>query len=64
LADACYWLLKNYNELGLVNIGTGTDLSIRELVKMAQRIVGYQGTIRFNAEYPDVTARKVMNVIN
>jgi GDP-L-fucose synthase len=62
LADACYWLLENYNEPGLVNIGTGTDLSIRELAEMVQRIVGYQGTIRFNADYPDGTPRKLMDV--
>jgi GDP-L-fucose synthase len=62
LADACYWLLENYNEPGLVNIGTGTDLSIRELAEMVQRIVGYQGAIRFNADYPDGTPRKLMDV--
>jgi GDP-L-fucose synthase len=62
LADACYWLLENYNEPGLVNIGTGTDLSIRELAELVQRIVGYQGAIRFNAEYPDGTPRKLMDV--
>jgi GDP-L-fucose synthase len=62
LADACYWLLENYNEPGLVNIGTGTDLSIRELAEMVQRIVGYEGTIRFNADYPDGTPRKLMDV--
>jgi GDP-L-fucose synthase len=62
LADACYWLLQNYNEPGLVNIGTGIDLSIRELAEMVQRIVGYQGAIRFNAEYPDGTPRKLMDV--
>jgi GDP-L-fucose synthase len=62
LADACYWLLENYNEPGLVNIGTGTDLSIRELAEMVQRIVGYQGTIRFNSDYPDGTPRKLMDV--
>jgi GDP-L-fucose synthase len=62
LADACYWLLENYNEPGLVNIGTGTDLSIRELAELVQRIVGYNGSIRFNAEYPDGTPRKLMDV--
>jgi GDP-L-fucose synthase len=62
LADACYWLLENYNEPGLVNIGTGTDLSIRELAEMVQRIVGYEGSIRFNADYPDGTPRKLMDV--
>jgi GDP-L-fucose synthase len=62
LADACYWLLENYNEPGLVNIGTGTDLSIRELAELVQRTVGYEGSIRFNTEYPDGTPRKLMDV--
>jgi GDP-L-fucose synthase len=55
LADACYWLLENYNEPGLVNIGTGTDLSIRELAELVQHTVGYEGSIRFNSDYPDGT---------
>ena len=62
LADACYWLLENYNEAGLVNIGTGEDLSIRELAELVQRTVGYQGTVRFNTDYPDGTPRKLMDV--
>jgi GDP-L-fucose synthase len=62
LADACYWLLENYNEPGLVNVGTGTDLSIRELAELVQRTVGYEGSIRFNADYPDGTPRKLMDV--
>ena len=62
LAAACYWLLEHYNEPGLVNIGTGTDLSIRELAELVQRTVGYEGTIRFNADYPDGTPRKLMDV--
>jgi GDP-L-fucose synthase len=62
LADACYWLLENYNEPGLVNIGTGTDLSIRELAELVQRTVGYEGVIRFNTSYPDGTPRKLMDV--
>jgi GDP-L-fucose synthase len=62
LADACYWLLENYNEPGLVNIGIGSDLSIRELAELVQRTVGYEGTIRFNSDYPDGTPRKLMDV--
>jgi GDP-L-fucose synthase len=62
LADACYWLLENYNEPGLVNVGTGEDLSIRELAELVQRIVGYEGSIRFNTDYPDGTPRKLMDV--
>lgn len=62
LADACYWLLEHYNEPGLVNIGTGVDLSIRELAELVQRTVGYEGSIRFNTNYPDGTPRKLMDV--
>lgn len=62
LADACFWLLENYNEPGLVNIGTGIDLSIKELAELVQRTVGYEGTIRFNSDYPDGTPRKLMDV--
>jgi GDP-L-fucose synthase len=62
LADACFYLLENYNEAGLVNVGTGTDLSIRELAELVQRTVGYSGRICFNAEYPDGTPRKLMDV--
>lgn len=62
LADACYWLLENYNEAGMVNIGTGEDLSILELAELVQRTVGYKGGIRFNADYPDGTLRKLMDV--
>jgi GDP-L-fucose synthase len=62
LAEACYWLLENYNEPGLVNVGTGTDLSIQELAELVQRTVGYEGTIRFNTDYPDGTPRKLMDV--
>lgn len=62
LADACFYLLENYNEPGLVNVGTGEDLTIRELAEMVSRVVGYPGTIRFNTEYPDGTPRKLMDV--
>lgn len=62
LADACFYLLQNFNEPGLVNVGTGTDLSIRELAELVGRVVGYGGNIRFNADYPDGTPRKLMDV--
>jgi GDP-L-fucose synthase len=62
LADACYWLLEHYNEAGLVNIGSGTDLSIRDLAELIKKIVGYNGDIRFNPAYPDGTPRKLMDV--
>ncbi|AII50335.1 GDP-L-fucose synthase family protein [Hymenobacter sp. APR13] len=62
LADACVWLLENYSEPGLINIGTGEDLSIKELAELVKRTVGYEGDIRFNPEYPDGTPRKLMDV--
>ena len=62
LADACYWLLEHYDEPGLVNVGTGTDLSISELAELVRRTVGYTGGIRFNPDYPDGTPRKLMDV--
>jgi len=62
LADACYFLLKNYDSDGLVNIGTGTDLSILELAKMVAKVVGYEGEINNDPTKPDGTPRKLMDV--
>ena len=62
LAAACYYLMENYNEPGLVNIGTGEDVSIRELAELIQKIVGYQGEIKWDASKPDGTPRKLMDV--
>lgn len=62
LADACFFLLQNYNEELFVNIGTGEDLSIKELAEMIKEIVGFQGELRWNTEKPDGTPRKLMDV--
>ena len=62
LADACYYLMQNYNEPGLVNIGTGEDLSIKDLAVLIKEIVGYQGEIGFDISKPDGTPRKLMDV--
>ncbi len=62
LADACYYLMENYDEAELVNVGTGEDVSIRELAELVQRIVGYEGEIVWNASKPDGTPRKLMDV--
>jgi GDP-L-fucose synthase len=62
LADACYFLLKNYNNNLFVNVGTGEDLSIYELAKLVQKIVGFEGAIILDNTKPDGTPRKLMDV--
>ena len=62
LADACYYLMLNYNEPGLVNIGTGSDISILDLAKTIKDIVGFDGVITHDLTKPDGTPRKLMNV--
>jgi GDP-L-fucose synthase len=62
LAAACYYLMENYDEPGLVNIGTGEDLSIKELAELVKKTVGYEGDITFDASKPDGTPRKLMDV--
>jgi GDP-L-fucose synthase len=62
LAAACYYLMQNYDEPGLVNIGTGEDLSIKELAMLVKEIIGYAGEIKFDTSKPDGTPRKLMDV--
>ncbi len=62
LAAACLFLMQNYNDAGLVNIGTGEDLSIYDLAKMVQKAVGFKGEILLDSSKPDGTPRKLMDV--
>ena len=62
LADACFYLMRTYNQAGLVNIGVGHDLSIKELALLIRDIVGYQGDIVHDLSKPDGTPRKLMDV--
>jgi len=62
LADACYYLMKTYNEPGLVNIGVGDDVSILELAQLVVKIVGFEGKIITDTSKPDGTPRKLMDV--
>jgi GDP-L-fucose synthase len=62
MADACVFLMKNYNEPGLINIGVGEDLSIKELAEMIKDIVAYKGKIVFDVSKPDGTPRKLMDI--
>lgn len=61
VADACYFLLQNYNENGLVNIGCGEDVSIKELAELIIAEVGYEGELLFDSTKPDGTPRKLMD---
>lgn len=62
MAAACYYLMQNYDEGGLINIGTGHDLSIKDLALLIKKIIGYQGEIQFDSTKPDGTPRKLMDV--
>lgn len=62
LADACVFLMNTYSEEGLVNIGTGDDISISDLALMIKEVVGYEGAIVYDASKPDGTPRKLMDV--
>ena len=62
MADACVYLMNHYSGQQHVNIGTGEDLSIKELALMIQKIVGYQGEIKHDLSKPDGTPRKLMDV--
>ena len=61
LADACYFLLQNYNEKGLVNIGCGSDISIKELAELIASEVEFEGSFVFDLTKPDGTIRKLMD---
>lgn len=62
LADACFYLMQNYNEEQLVNVGSGTDISIKDLALLIKKIVGFDGELTFNTSKPDGTPRKLMDV--
>ena len=62
LANACYFLMESYNEPNLINIGTGEDLSIKDLALLVKKVTGYEGDIDFDTTKPDGTPRKLMDV--
>lgn len=62
LAEACYYLMQHYNEAGLVNIGVGEDISIRDLAELVKKISGFAGEIVWDTSKPDGTPRKLMDV--
>jgi len=62
LAEACYYLMQNYDEAGFINIGTGKDIAIKDLAMLIKGIIGYQGELNFDSSKPDGTPRKLMDV--
>jgi GDP-L-fucose synthase len=62
MADACLFILNNVSESGPINVGVGSDISIRELTELIREIVQYQGDLEFDTSKPDGTPRKLMDV--
>ena len=62
LAEACYFCMEQYNDSKIINVGTGYDISIKELTEVIAEVVGYTGNIRWDTSKPNGTPRKVMNV--
>ncbi|MED3907260.1 GDP-L-fucose synthase [Geobacillus thermodenitrificans] len=62
LADACVFLMNNYEDNEIINVGVGEDISIKELAEKIKNIVGYQGEIKFDTTKPDGTPRKLVDV--
>lgn len=62
LAEACLFLMQNYNESTPINVGCGKDVSIADLARTVQEIVGFEGTISWNTKMPDGTPRKLLDV--
>ena len=61
-ADACIFVMKHYSGLEFLNVGTGTDLSIREFAELVAEVVGYRGKIEFDLSQPDGAPQKLLDV--
>ena len=62
LADACLFLMQTYDESDIINIGTGKDMTIKELAETVARVIGFEGTLRFDSSKPDGTPVKRLDV--
>jgi GDP-L-fucose synthase len=62
LADACLFLMEHYSGNETVNVGTGKELSIKDLAYLMKKVIGYEGTIDFDTSKPDGTPRKLLDV--
>jgi len=61
LAGACVFLMENYSEEQFINVGSGSEITIRELSELVKRIVGFTGEIVWDSSKPDGTPRKLMD---
>jgi GDP-L-fucose synthase len=62
LADACVFVLKNYSDMGFLNVGTGEDITVAEFARLVGEVVGYAGELAFDTTRPDGTPRKLLDV--
>jgi len=62
LAEGLIFLMNNYNDPEIINVGTGVDVTINELAQIVKKVVGYEGEIIWDASKPDGTPRKVLDV--
>jgi GDP-L-fucose synthase len=62
LADACFFLMENYNQKEIINIGCGEDISIKELAEIVKEVTGFKGNLAFDTSRPDGTPRKLLDV--
>ncbi|MGB4971291.1 MAG: NAD-dependent epimerase/dehydratase family protein, partial [Cyclobacteriaceae bacterium] len=62
LGDACFFLMKNYSELGFINVGSGIEITIRDLAFLIAEIADFKGKINFDTSKPDGTPRKLLDV--
>lgn len=62
MADACVFLMNHYDQPEIVNVGVGTDVTIRELSEIVKRVTGFSGVLKFDASKPDGTPRKLLDV--
>lgn len=62
LADACFYLMQHYDEPHLINVGTGEDITIKDLALLIKEIIGFNGELKFDSSKPDGTPRKLMDV--
>ena len=62
LADACLFLMENYNDKEIINIGSGVDLTVKELANLVKEVTGFKGDLVFDTSKPDGTPRKLLDV--